>query len=151
MSYAYVWGARTCVLHMVDAHFDKVGHWCVLPLTQTGQTAAKHLICEHTQTFISIFRPSGGTSQSTRCSHVRRAAVRLPLMYPLSRTAWYVGRRVRNFLSFILVFFWSDESMLTEFFIAVGRQASCECLSFANTLNVHSAAQGHSQTYLGSS
>lgn len=90
-------------------------------------------------------------TEHSRWSHVHRAAVRVPLMYPLSRTAWYVGRRVRNFLSFILVFFWSDESMLTEFFIAVGRQAPCECISFANTLNVHSVAQGHSQTYLGSS
>lgn len=31
---------------MFYAHTDKSGHWCVLSLAQTGQTAAKHLICE---------------------------------------------------------------------------------------------------------
>lgn len=34
----------TVVLHVVDAHLDKDGHCDVLPLTQTGQTAAEHLI-----------------------------------------------------------------------------------------------------------
>lgn len=37
---------HTCVLHVVDAHLDKVGHKAVLPLAQAGQTAAKNLICE---------------------------------------------------------------------------------------------------------
>lgn len=37
--------SHTCVLHVVNAHCDKVGHWRVLALAQAGQTAAEHLIC----------------------------------------------------------------------------------------------------------
>lgn len=34
----------TRVLHVVDTHFHKCGHGCVLPLAQVAQTAAKNLI-----------------------------------------------------------------------------------------------------------
>lgn len=36
----------TCVLHMLDTHSDEVGYWGVLPGTETGHTAPKHLIWE---------------------------------------------------------------------------------------------------------
>lgn len=38
---------HTCVLHLINAHFDKVGHRRVLPLAQTAQTAAENLIWKH--------------------------------------------------------------------------------------------------------
>lgn len=37
----------TVALHVVDAHPDEGGHGAVLPLTQTGQAAAKHLVWRH--------------------------------------------------------------------------------------------------------
>lgn len=37
----------TAVLYVVYAHLDKGWHRAVLPLTQTGQTAAKHQIWRH--------------------------------------------------------------------------------------------------------
>lgn len=37
----------TVALDVVDAHPDEGGHAAVLPLTQTGQAAAKHLVWRH--------------------------------------------------------------------------------------------------------
>lgn len=51
---------RAVVLHVVDAHLDEAGHAAALPVTQTGQAAAKHLIWRRNkqQAHVTKWQPS---------------------------------------------------------------------------------------------
>lgn len=63
----------TCVLHVLDAHLDKVGHRRVLPLAQTGQAAAEHLICGTPDTRTEV-RSAGSLTSTGRQDLVHNKA-----------------------------------------------------------------------------
>ena len=93
------------------------------PLAQAGQTAAKHLICglakTHCWSKITIFKQG----HVFTCVWILSGYLWC-ILCPWRPDMW--GVAWGNFLSFNLVFFWSDESMLTEVFITEGTHRGYE-------------------------